>query len=458
MPSKTANYALNVYNLTTDQAETFSSYRDAQSGVGSASNMNLIDTALANIQNQITSFSKGTIYVIATQESANTYSVLGVTGITAYGSGGLGIVLSVDVTNTGAATLNINGLGFRNLSKIDSTGSVVAMAAGDIILNTPYYFIYDGVRWVLVGGGSSTLGAGLTYDSLISSLTVGGNPAPEANPSAINLVGADGVSPFLALWAFGNNGPVMNTYRAKGTHAIPTGVVAGSTIGLWRSLGYDPVTAAYWPNAFIKMISTETWDDSNEGTEIQIWTTPKTSVSQQQDVTIDSTGISILSGETYQINGVPHAHEIYAAICDKKANTTDGGTFTSGSWQTRDLNTELSDVEGIVSIAANQFVLAAGTYRCHIVCPAYKVGGNIARIYNVTDVGEVLVGNSAYNDTDGGYAFITGTFTIGTAKTLEIQHTCQVTANTFGFGAATGGRATYTGLETYTVAEFWKQV
>ena len=29
----------------------------------------------------------------------------------------------------------------------------------------------------------------------------------------------------------------------------------------------------------------------------------------------------------------------YAIICDQKANDTDGGTFTSGAWRTRDLNT-----------------------------------------------------------------------------------------------------------------------
>jgi hypothetical protein len=196
---------------------------------------------------------------------------------------------------------------------MDSTGSVVALAAGDIILNTPYYFIYDGTRWVLVGGGS-TLGAGLTYDSVNSILNVGGNTPPELNGSSINLVGADGVSPFFALWAFGNNGPVINTYRAKGTHGTPTGVVAGTTIGLWRSLGYDAVSAAYWPNAYIKMVSTETWDDANEGTEVQVWTTPIGSVSQQQDLTINSSGLNILTGETYNINGVPHTHTITIGV------------------------------------------------------------------------------------------------------------------------------------------------
>ena len=49
----------------------------------------------------------------------------------------------------------------------------------------------------------------------------------------------------------------------------------------------------------------------------------------------------------------------YALICDQKASSADGGTFTNGAWRTRDLNTEISDADSIVIIARNQFTLAA---------------------------------------------------------------------------------------------------
>ena len=45
----------------------------------------------------------------------------------------------------------------------------------------------------------------------------------------------------------------------------------------------------------------------------------------------------------------------YAIIADVKASNADGGTFTSGAWRTRDLNTEITDPDGIVSIYSNQF-------------------------------------------------------------------------------------------------------
>ena len=52
--------------------------------------------------------------------------------------------------------------------------------------------------------------------------------------------------------------------------------------------------------------------------------------------------------------------ESYAIIADQKSSTTQGGGFTSGAWRTRDLNTEIADADGIVSISSNQFTLGAG--------------------------------------------------------------------------------------------------
>ena len=51
----------------------------------------------------------------------------------------------------------------------------------------------------------------------------------------------------------------------------------------------------------------------------------------------------------------------YAIICDEKAHNAHAGTFTSGL-RTRDLNTEIADPDGIVSISNNQFTLSAGDY------------------------------------------------------------------------------------------------
>ena len=63
----------------------------------------------------------------------------------------------------------------------------------------------------------------------------------------------------------------------------------------------------------------------------------------------------------------PYAPRI-AYLKDVKAANTAGGTFTSGAFQTRTLNTVEGDAS-IVSLAANQFTLQAGTYHIEGVAP-----------------------------------------------------------------------------------------
>ncbi len=54
----------------------------------------------------------------------------------------------------------------------------------------------------------------------------------------------------------------------------------------------------------------------------------------------------------------------YAIISDQKTQDTDGGTFSSGDWRTRDLNNTIADPDGIVTIPASEdrFTLQAGSY------------------------------------------------------------------------------------------------
>lgn len=142
----------------------------------------------------------------------------------------------------------------------------------------------------------------------------------------------------------------------------------------------------------------------------------------------------------------------YACIRDEKAQGTNGGTFTSGAWRTRDLNTEQSDEDGIVSIAANQFTLAAGTYRILAHVPAYIVNSHQARLQNITDATTEILGSAEYASDDGNVdSLIVGSFTITAAKVFEIQHRCQTTNAADGFG-----RNVNVTTEIYTIVELWK--
>lgn len=147
----------------------------------------------------------------------------------------------------------------------------------------------------------------------------------------------------------------------------------------------------------------------------------------------------------------------YICIRDEKASGTNGGTFTSGAWQTRDLNTEVSDVGGYASVASNQITLGAGTYLANIRCPAYQVSRHKARLQNITDGTTVLLGTSevtaAVSVTTE--SKVCGIFTLAASKVLEVQHYCSGTLASTGFGlpASFGVNEVYTTVELIRIGD-----
>jgi hypothetical protein len=145
----------------------------------------------------------------------------------------------------------------------------------------------------------------------------------------------------------------------------------------------------------------------------------------------------------------------YVRVSDVKTANTSGGTFTSGAWQTRTLNTEDSDADSICSLSSNQITLDAGTYICLIVAPGQGVNRHKAKLRNVTDSTDILLGTSKYSSNAGGGdspSIIIGKFTIAASKALEVQHRCQTTVAGNGFGV----ESNFGVSEVYTIAEFWK--
>lgn len=148
----------------------------------------------------------------------------------------------------------------------------------------------------------------------------------------------------------------------------------------------------------------------------------------------------------------------YALLQDQKAAGTDGGTFTAGAWQTRTLNTEVFDPSGIVSIAANQFTLQAGTYFVRARAPGDYCGLHKTRIRNVTDGATLIVGGNAQTagtitDEVTTSSFAIGRFTLAAAKALELQHQCAVTRLNDGFGS----QCNFGEIEVYAEVEIWRE-
>mgnify|MGYP003149868462 CR=1 FL=1 len=145
----------------------------------------------------------------------------------------------------------------------------------------------------------------------------------------------------------------------------------------------------------------------------------------------------------------------YAVIADQKSAGTDGGTFTSGAWQTRDLQTEIADPDGIVSIAANAFTLAAGSYLIKWSCSAFTVNSHKARLYDVTGTASVGMGMPEWS----GSSSITNS-SVGSARVspsasnvYRIEHRCSLTHSSQGFGVS----ANFSEPEIYTLVEIFKE-
>lgn len=163
-------------------------------------------------------------------------------------------------------------------------------------------------------------------------------------------------------------------------------------------------------------------------------------------MTIDSSGAVTFPNSN--INPV-------AVIVDEKSASTHGGTFTSGAWRHRDLNTEVFDPDGIVTIASNQFTLGAGTYIIEFEAPAYNCNRHKARLYDVTGSAVIEYGATAYSNTGGpdqtiskGYARVV----ITANNTYKIEHRCTNSSSTYGFGVG----SEYGVPERYTMVKIQK--
>ena len=179
-------------------------------------------------------------------------------------------------------------------------------------------------------------------------------------------------------------------------------------------------------------------------------------ISDSGDTTTIPSGatLAIASGATIANSGTQTGFGLftsYAIIADQKTQNTAGGTFTLGSWQTHDLQTEVADPDGIVSIATNQFTLAAGTYFLRWAILIYDTGRTQTRIYNVTDTSEVGIGLGAEARYGSSYTGSCRT-TIAGAKAFRLEAQCSVTRATTGWGYAANF-----GTEQYCYIEIFKE-
>ncbi len=139
--------------------------------------------------------------------------------------------------------------------------------------------------------------------------------------------------------------------------------------------------------------------------------------------------------------------DLIVYLKDEKSNATDGGSFVTGDWRTRDLNV-LSGARGFTVLSSNQFTLSPGTYEIEAACPGLNVNAHKCKLRN-TAGSDVIIGDNQRSDSASGMStnsLVRGSFTITATATFEMQHRGGVTRNGDGFGISSN----FSVIEVYT--------
>lgn len=131
-----------------------------------------------------------------------------------------------------------------------------------------------------------------------------------------------------------------------------------------------------------------------------------------------------------------HSWNIY----DSKTQGTHGGSFTSGSWMARTLNTINGNTsDASVTLSSNRITITRGKYLLIGRTPAYKVSRHQCRLRDITNNLTVKCGSSSIcDDTVNGYSdsHIHTYLSVSATTTYELQHICSTTKETDGLGTA----------------------
>jgi hypothetical protein len=151
----------------------------------------------------------------------------------------------------------------------------------------------------------------------------------------------------------------------------------------------------------------------------------------------------------------PFAKELLH-VRDEKVSGSAGGTFTSGSFQTRTLNTVMTNEITGASLASNQITLPSGTFYIEANAPAFYVQYHKLKFRNTTDSSDTLIGDNNYLADSGGgavtHASLKGRFTISSSKTFELQHRGNITKTSDGFGTTNS----FSVVEVFADVRIWK--
>jgi len=343
--------------------------------------------------------------------------VTGMTAITSLGTVNAGVMRWVEFT--GALTLTHNATSL----KLPGSANIIT-AAGDVGL----FVSLGSGNWKCLYFCKVDGSAIAAFAGILTSTDAGATEGPDfiadrnsASPAASDVIGG------VVLRGRDSAANATDYARLRGIIVDPTnGSEDGQAIISVVTAGAETDIVKMGPGA---QIGSPTGGDKGLGT-----------LNAASGLYVDGAGV--------------HAKLLH--IQDQKANGTAGGGFTSGSFQTRTLNTKITDEIGS-TLSANQFTLPAGTYWAEWSAPASLVDAHTTKLRNITDGSDTIVGQVARSAAAGGTVTMThslgrGRFTIAAQKTFELQHRCATTKATDGFGLA----ASLSVIEVYSDIRVYK--
>jgi hypothetical protein len=308
-------------------------------------------------------------------------------------------VVQVHVDCGDAPTLAIDGLSALNWKKYTQQGTKVVMKANDLRASQRYFCINDGVDVVCLNPNSLPMLSGTA-----TSLTVAAGVITLTNNSSSYVLNTEGAAATDDLDTIngGQDGQIIICSLVNASRVVTFKDGTGN-LALNNNLNFSP--------------------NSLENSIVLRY--DSTSATWKELCRNGGAGTALI---TYQVT----------------AGTAGGGS-TSGSWQTRALNTEVFDTNNIVSLSGNVMTLAAGTYEISAMqvfwCGSNTQKSCAGRIYNTADGATVAVGLSVRSDVAAGgtqlIAHIPPTvFTITANKTFALNYYTELSQATDGLGKA----------------------
>lgn len=171
-PIAQAAFVSNSYTAVTDLRAAFSN-KNTVCGTGmicTHSTGQVEAAADTTVMLRQSTAQAGTPWYCRSTTGNDTYTCSLTPAIASYTRGAC-VVLDADTANTGAATLNVNGVGAASILKRDAS----ALADGDVTANRPKIVCNDATNWIIQGdggGGGSTGWTLLDRQRALSAVTV----------------------------------------------------------------------------------------------------------------------------------------------------------------------------------------------------------------------------------------------------------------------------------------------